>query len=115
MIVLGSGPAGETAAVRAAQLGQRVAIIEVKKAFGGPTGLTSKAVREATKRIIKTVEQIGGDRDRQIKRLWKKRFPALKSEAEVFQAAETRERLTKNACDLFIGSALLVPNMFTDR
>lgn len=38
---------------------RQVAIIEVKKAFGGPTGLTSKAVREAAKRIIKTVDQVG--------------------------------------------------------
>ncbi len=36
----------------------QVAIIEVKKAFGGPTGLTSKAVREAAKRITKTVDQV---------------------------------------------------------
>jgi hypothetical protein len=45
-------------AVRASQLGAKVAIIEVKKSFGGPTGLTSKAVREAAKRIIKTVDQV---------------------------------------------------------
>lgn len=51
---------------------------------------------------------MGGDRDKQIRRLWAKRFPALKSEAEVFQAAETRDRLNKNACDLYIGSALMV-------
>ena len=108
LIVLGSGPAGETAGCKAAQLGQKVAIIEIKKAFGGPTGLTSKAVREAAKRILKTVDQVGGDRMKQIRRLWGKRFPALKSEAEVYQAAETRDRLTKNDCDLFIGSAMLV-------
>jgi len=108
LIVLGSGPAGETAGCKAAQLGQKVAIIEIKKAFGGPTGLTSKAVREAAKRILKTVDQVGGDRMKQIKRLWGKRFPALKSEAEVYQAAETRDRLVKNDCDLYIGSALLV-------
>ncbi|EKU23104.1 soluble pyridine nucleotide transhydrogenase, partial [Nannochloropsis gaditana CCMP526] len=108
LIVLGSGPAGETAGCKAAQLGQKVAIIEIKKAFGGPTGLTSKAVREAAKRILKTVDQVGGDRMKQIRRLWKKRFPALKSEAEVYQAAETRDRLVKNDCHLYIGSALLV-------
>jgi len=108
LIVLGSGPAGETAGCKAAQLGQKVAIIEIKKAFGGPTGLTSKAVREAAKRILKTVDQVGGDRMKQIKRLWGKRFPALKSEAEVYQAAETRDRLVKNDCDLYIGSGLMV-------
>lgn len=51
---------------------------------------------------------MGGDREKQIRRLWSKRFPALKSEAEVYQAAETRDRLVKNDCDLFIGAALLV-------
>lgn len=45
-------------AVRASQLGAKVAVIEVKKSFGGPTGLTSKAVREAAKRIVKTVDQV---------------------------------------------------------
>ena len=43
LVVIGSGPAGESAAVRAAQLGARVAIVEKKSTFGGPTGLTSKA------------------------------------------------------------------------
>jgi alkyl hydroperoxide reductase subunit AhpF len=52
LVVLGSGPGGETSAVHAAQLGAKVAVVEIKKAFGGPTGLTSKAVREATKQIV---------------------------------------------------------------
>ena len=38
------------------------------------------------------------DRKRQIKSLWKRSFPILKTEAEVLQAKETRDRLT------FIGS-----------
>ncbi len=36
-------------------------------------GLTSKAFREAAKRISKAVDQVGGDRRRQIQNLWKKR------------------------------------------
>lgn len=59
MVVIGSGPGGEAAAVRSAQLGARVAVIEKRSAFGGPTGLTSKAVREAAKRICKAVDQVG--------------------------------------------------------
>ena len=59
LVVIGSGPAGESAAVRAAQLGARVAIVEKKSTFGGPTGLTSKAVREAASRICKAVDQLG--------------------------------------------------------
>ncbi|CAN0353697.1 unnamed protein product, partial [Phaeothamnion confervicola] len=60
LVVLGSGPAGETAAAHAAQLGARVAVVEVKRSFGGPTGLTSKAVREAAKQICKAVDQASG-------------------------------------------------------
>ncbi|KAG5178164.1 soluble pyridine nucleotide transhydogenase [Tribonema minus] len=37
------------------------------------------------------------------------RYPALRGEAEVLQAAETRDRLARNGVDLFIGSAELVP------
>lgn len=89
LVVIGSGPGGEAAAVYAAKLGKRVAIIEKKSAFGGPTGLTSKAVREAAKRICRAVDQVGGDRRRQVKGLWKRGFAALKTEAEVLQAVET--------------------------
>ena len=108
VIVIGSGPGGEACAVRAAQLGKRVAIVEKKQAFGGPTGLTSKAVREATKRICRAVDQIGGDRRRQVRGLWRRTFPALKTEAEVFQVVETRTRLAKFGVDLFVGDASFV-------
>ena len=37
-------------------------------------------MREATKRIVSAIEQIGGDRRKQIKGLWRRKFPALKSE-----------------------------------
>lgn len=109
LVVIGSGPAGEAAAVRAAKLGARVAVIEKKAAFGGPTGLTSKAVREAAKRICAAIDQIGGDRRRQVKGLWKRKYPILKTEAEVLQAQESRSRLAANNIDLFIGTAKLVP------
>ena len=108
LIVIGAGPGGESTAVRAAQLGARVAIIERKSAFGGPSGLTSKAVREATKRIVKAVDQIGGSRKRQIAGLWERKFPNLRTEAEVMQAKETRDRLTRNGVDLFVGTSTFV-------
>ncbi|CAN0506005.1 unnamed protein product, partial [Laminaria digitata] len=85
LVVLGSGPGGEAAAVQAARLGASVAVVEIKKTFGGPTGLTSKAVREAAKQINQAVKNIGGDRRRQTRRMWKLRFPALRAEAEVLQ------------------------------
>lgn len=74
LVVLGSGPGGEVAAVLSSQLGARVAVVERKSTFGGPTGLTSKAVREATKRICKAIDQVGGDRRKQIKSLWRRRW-----------------------------------------
>ncbi|CAM9303321.1 unnamed protein product [Discosporangium mesarthrocarpum] len=108
LVVLGSGPGGEAAAVQASRLGATVAVVEIKSSFGGPTGLTSKAVREAAKQIVKAVDQIGGDRRRQIRRMWAQGFPKLRSEAEVLQAAESRDRLQKNQCQLFIGSAEII-------
>eukprot|EP00903_Cladosiphon_okamuranus_P010142 g9603.t1 len=110
LIVLGSGPGGEAAAVQAARLGASVAVIETKKSFGGPTGLTSKAVREAAKQINQAVTNVGGDRRRQTRRMWKLRFPALRAQAEVLQAAETRDRLSKNLIDLYIGRAEILPD-----
>jgi NAD(P) transhydrogenase len=110
LVVLGSGPGGESIATHAAKLGARVAVIEKKAAFGGPTGLSSKAVREATKRITNAIDQIGGDRRKQIRGLWKRKFPILKTAAEAWQAVESRERLRKCGCDLYIGSAELLPS-----
>lgn len=108
LVVIGSGPGGEAAAVEAAKLGAKVAIIEKKTAFGGPTGLTSKAVREAAKRFCNAIDSIGGDRRKQIRGLWKRKFPAMRSEAEVYQAKETRDRILNCGIDLYIGEATLV-------
>lgn len=52
---------------------------------------------------------MGGDRRKQVRGLWKRRFPALKTEAEVLQAAESRDKLKKNGIDLYIGEARLIP------
>jgi NAD(P) transhydrogenase len=48
------------------------------------------------------------DRKKQIKSLWRRSFPILKTEAEVLQAKETRDRLSSNGIDLFIGSVEFV-------
>uniref|UniRef100_A0A7S2Y1R6 NAD(P)(+) transhydrogenase (Si-specific) n=1 Tax=Fibrocapsa japonica TaxID=94617 RepID=A0A7S2Y1R6_9STRA len=110
LLVIGCGPGGEAAAVNAAKLGASVALIEKKSSFGGPTGLTSKAVREATKRICKAIDQVGGDRRRQVRGLWRRRFPVLRSEAEVLQAAESRGKLRDAGVDVYIGAARLQYN-----
>jgi NAD(P) transhydrogenase len=46
-VVLGGGPAGVTAACRLAFHGLDVVLVEPKAAFGGPTGVHSKILREA--------------------------------------------------------------------
>mmetsp|Transcript_41092 Transcript_41092/g.99035 ORF Transcript_41092/g.99035 Transcript_41092/m.99035 type:complete len:601 (-) Transcript_41092:1267-3069(-) len=50
--VIGSGPGGESLALASARLGKRVALIEQHKVFGGPTGLGSKAFREAAIKVL---------------------------------------------------------------
>ena len=118
LVVIGAGPGGEAVAVRAAQLGARVALVERKASFGGPSGLTSKAVRESAKRIVKAVDQfmaestvsrvqVAGKR-KKIAGLWTRKFKALKTEAEVMQVSETRDRLKRNGIDLFIGTSNFV-------
>ena len=51
LIVIGSGPAGQRAAIQGAKLGKRVALIEKREVFGGAcinTGtIPSKTMREA--------------------------------------------------------------------
>jgi len=84
--------------------------VERKRAFGGPTGLTSKAVREAAERVVRAAEQLGGDKRKQMRRLWALNFPSFKSEAEVFQALETRRRYLSAGVDLFIGGTQILPN-----
>jgi NAD(P) transhydrogenase len=54
LICIGSGPAGQRAAIQAAKLGKRVAVIERQHCIGGvciETGtIPSKAFREAVQR-----------------------------------------------------------------
>lgn len=56
VVVIGSGPAGEGAAINAAKSGKRVAVIEVQQQVGGNCThkgtIPSKALRHAVKQII---------------------------------------------------------------
>src|SRR5262245_12634665 len=55
LICIGSGPAGQRAAIQAAKLGKRVAVIERQRSVGGiciDTGtIPSKTFREAVRRV----------------------------------------------------------------
>ncbi|GMI62197.1 hypothetical protein ScalyP_jg11622 [Parmales sp. scaly parma] len=104
LVVIGCGPAGETAALAAARAGKIVALLDVKKAFGGPSGLTSKAVREAATRIIAAVGQIKGDRRRLINELYESNYNDLRLRTEVLQVSATRAKLMKANVSVFIAN-----------
>jgi pyruvate/2-oxoglutarate dehydrogenase complex dihydrolipoamide dehydrogenase (E3) component len=78
-------------------------------------GLSSKAVRWAARAICSAIDQVGGDRRRQAAGLWKRKFPILKTEAVAFQAKESRDKLKKNNCDLFIGTAEMIVSASTNN
>ena len=110
------GIGGETTALTASKLGKKVAVVEQKNVFGGPSGLTSKAFRLAANTIYSLCSSetnirltlsldyllthscllaylcVKSIRKSKIKELWAKMFPALKAEAQVLQAADSRKR-----------------------
>ena len=69
LICIGSGPAGQRAAVQAAKLGKKVAVIEKQQCIGGvcvETGtIPSKTFREAVRRLYENHSECpaacGGD------------------------------------------------------
>jgi pyruvate/2-oxoglutarate dehydrogenase complex dihydrolipoamide dehydrogenase (E3) component len=74
LVVIGGGPAGVAGALKAAQIGKRVLIVDKPKAapagggldfgFGGPTGLFSKALRDVGKSLdIDSMRAMGLDQD----------------------------------------------------
>jgi NAD(P) transhydrogenase len=68
LVCIGSGPAGQRAAIQAAKLGKRVAIIERQRTVGGvcvDTGtIPSKTFREAVRRVHSRPGLDGEDSDR---------------------------------------------------
>ncbi len=68
LVCIGSGPAGQRAAIQAAKLGKRVAIIERQRTVGGvcvDTGtIPSKTFREAVRRVYSGPGLDGEDSDR---------------------------------------------------
>lgn len=110
LIVIGSGPAGEKAAVKAAYFGKKVAIIEKEAALGGAgvnTGtLPSKTLRETALYLSGKYDKglFGIDRDTLIKTtvehfLYRKNYVIKTEEAVV------RKNLQDHNVDIFHGSA----------
>lgn len=86
LIVLGSGPAGEKGAVRAAYEGKRVALVEQASVLGGTatsSGIPTKALRE-------TALAISGLRGRQITGLDLRYTPELDMQTFMFQERQVQ-------------------------
>ncbi len=117
LCVIGSGPAGQRAAIQAAKLGRRVAIVEAKQVVGGAainTGtIPSKALREAIlmaggrQTPVPTMVDFSSARATT--------FEQVRTSAQKVIAAELRiayEHLRSNGIDLINGFASFVdPNV----
>ena len=107
VVVLGAGPAGEGAAVNAAKLGRRVAVVEARNMVGGNCvhlgTIPSKALRYSVKQIIQfntnpMFRVVGEPRDFS--------FPDVLNSAEKVMARQVRSRhsyYARNRIDLFFG------------
>lgn len=107
VVVLGAGPAGEGAAVNAAKLGRRVAVVEEQSMVGGNCvhkgTIPSKALRYSVKQIIQfntnpIFRVIAEPRDFS--------FPDVLTSAEKVIARQVRSRhsyYARNRIDLFFG------------
>ena len=110
LIVIGTGPAGEKAAVKAAYFGHRVAIIEKEKIFGGAevvTGtLPSKTLKETALYFSGKYEKglFGIDRDLQHEASIED-FMFRKNYVSETAAKEIEENLMRHGVTIFKGSA----------
>ncbi|PPC74145.1 Si-specific NAD(P)(+) transhydrogenase [Pokkaliibacter plantistimulans] len=109
VVVIGTGPAGESAALNAAKKGKRVAVVESRGVVGGNCThmgtIPSKALRHAVKQIIEfntnpMFRDIGEPR-------WFS-FPRVLKRAEQVIAKQVQMRTNfyaRNRIDVFFGSA----------
>ncbi len=110
LVCIGSGPAGQRAAVQAAKLGKRVAVIEKQTCIGGvciETGtIPSKTFREAVRRLY-SQSHFGGDGPRRqrptMPQLLAQVDRVIQRESEVVQDA-----LSRNDVQVIRGKARFV-------
>ena len=109
MVVIGSGPAGQKAAIQAAKLGKQVALIEKNSIIGGActhTGtIPSKALREAVLHLSRIQQRnfYGDDNTRHeitISDLIARGLQVIQTEIEVI-----RDHMVRNDVDLVSGEA----------
>ncbi len=116
LCVIGSGPAGQRAAIQAAKLGKRVCIIEQRQVVGGAavnTGtIPSKALREAILRLLgrsalsPSPEDMSAARERTLTDLRASCQSVIATEIEIIN-----RQLASNSIDLLCGKGEIVgPN-----
>ncbi len=109
VVVLGSGPAGEGAAMNAAKAGRKVAVVDMRKLVGGNCThvgtIPSKALRHSVRQIMQfnnnpMFRQIGEPR-------WFSFPDVLKSAERVIskQVASRTSYYARNRIDLYFGTA----------
>jgi len=109
LLCIGSGPAGQRAAVQAAKLGKRVAVVERRRCVGGvciDTGtIPSKTFREAVIAVIGTsFERRGAERPRpSIEQLLARVAEVVARESEI-----VADQLRRNDVALLQGEASFV-------
>ncbi|HHP7245873.1 MAG TPA: FAD-dependent oxidoreductase [Elainellaceae cyanobacterium] len=110
LVVLGSGPSGESAAIRAAGLGAKVALVEVRDLFGGPTGLTSKAFRESALKVLEWTSRSRGkgDPDEMIQTLFNQRFAEYRRFIKLIASNDIKTRLGRAGVTLISGKGQLL-------
>lgn len=110
LIVIGTGPSGEKAAVKAAYFGHKVAIIEKEKVFGGAevvTGtLPSKTLKETALYFSGKYEKglFGVDRDLTHEASVED-FMFRKNFVSDYAAKEINENLKRHGVDIYLGTA----------
>lgn len=110
LIVIGTGPAGEKAAVKAAYFGHKVAIVEKEKLFGGAevvTGtLPSKTLKETALYFSGKYEKglYGVDRDLQHEASIED-FMYRKNQVTATEGQEIYENLMRHGVDIYHGTA----------
>lgn len=113
VVVIGTGPAGEKAAVKAAYFGYKVAIVEKQSTFGGAevvTGtLPSKTLKETALYFSGKYETgvFGIDR-RLLHAASLEDFMYRKNYVVSSAASEIRENLQRHGVDIFVGKGSLV-------
>lgn len=111
LICIGSGPAGQRAAVQASKLGKRVAVIEKQRCVGGvcietgtiPSKTFREAVRSFSARRFETAGELGLQPRPSMAQLIQRVGRVIQREGEV-----VRDQLARNEIDLIRGGAAFV-------